>query len=122
MRACVVVVLISCLFLWYGLNAFPVCDCILYVPPLRCSFHACVMLFACLCGYVMACIVVCLCIDIIGLLCACSSVSFLSFVFGVHGLYVVCCVAGCCFIGLSCVYVLLLLLFCFRFCFVFVMV
>ena len=72
------------------------------------------------CVYVMACTVVCLCIDFIDLRCACSYVSVLSFVFGVHGLYVVCCVASCWFIGLSCVYVLLLLC-CVRVCF-FVMV
>ena len=38
-RVCVVaVVLLSVLFFCYGLNAFPVCCCMLYVPSVRCSF------------------------------------------------------------------------------------
>ena len=32
---CVVFVAFCC----YGLNAFPVCDCVMYVPYLRCSFR-----------------------------------------------------------------------------------
>ena len=31
----------------YGVNAFPVCDCIVCVPSLRCSFLCCVMAFVC---------------------------------------------------------------------------
>ena len=52
----------------------------------------------------------------VGLLCALSCRVIVLFVVGVSLLFVVCYVAACCFIGLSCVYVLLLL-FCFRGCF-----
>ena len=69
--------------------------------------------------YDMAC-VSCLFIDFIGLRCVRCSVISSSFMFLVCVLVVVCCVDVCCFIGLSCVYVLLLLV-CFRF-FFFVMV
>ena len=41
----VVVVLCSCLFVCYGVNAFPVCDCVLDVPYLRRSPRFCEMLF-----------------------------------------------------------------------------
>ena len=34
----VVVVLFSVLFFCFGLNEFPVCDCMLYIPYLRCPF------------------------------------------------------------------------------------
>ena len=48
-------------------------------------------------------------IDVIGLFCVgCSNMFLSAFAFGVYVLFVVCCVAVCCFIGLSCVYVLLL--------------
>ena len=93
---------------------FPVCDCILFVPSLRCS-----LLFLCDVGCLLMCLWYDLCllfIDFIGLFCVCCYVMFLSVVFGVYVLFVVCGVAVCCFIGLSCVYALLLL-FCFRFCF-----
>ena len=74
---CVVFVFV---FVCYGLNAFPVCDCIVYVPSLRCSSTVCVMLFVCLCVYVMAC-VCCLFIEFNGLLCVCYYVMFLSLLF-----------------------------------------
>ena len=35
--SCVYASLLSCGFVCYGLNAFPVCDCSLCVPSLRCS-------------------------------------------------------------------------------------
>ena len=75
----------------------------------------CVMLLVCVCVYGMAwsC---CLFIDFIGVFCVRCSVMLSCVVFGVYGLFVVCCVAVCCFIGLSRVCVLLLL-FCFRVCF-----
>ena len=58
--------------------------------------------------------VVCLSIALVCFVCAVMLVSCLCF--GVYVLFVVWCVAGCCFIGLSCVYVLLLL-FRFSVCF-----
>ena len=67
---CVLLLLVcvrACCFC-YGVNAFPVCDCILYVPSLRCSFSFCVTSVACLCVYGMACFC-CLLIDVIGLFC-----------------------------------------------------
>ena len=78
------------------------------------SLPLCAMSFVCLSVYVLACMC-CLVIDFIGLLCVGCDVIFVVFV-GVHVLFVVCCGAVCCFIGLSCVYVLLVL-FCFRFWF-----
>ena len=54
MRVCVVVVSCSCLRSCYGLNAFPVCDCILYDPFFALYFSFCVMLFVCLCVCGMA--------------------------------------------------------------------
>ena len=48
-RVCgVVVALLSFVFLWYGLNDFPACGCIMYAPSLRCSSLLCVMVVACL--------------------------------------------------------------------------
>ena len=62
----------------------------------------------CLCVVAMACIC-CLFIDVIGLYCGrCSVIALVFLAFGVYLLFVVCCVAVCCFIGLSCVYTLLL--------------
>ena len=39
-RACMVCscCLVFVLVFWYGVNALPVCDCMLYVPYLRCYF------------------------------------------------------------------------------------
>ena len=51
--------------------------------------------------------VVWLSMSLVCFVCAALVVSCL-FVFGVYVLFVVCCVAVCCFIGLSCVYTLLL--------------
>ena len=69
------------------------------------------MLFVCLCVYVMVCIC-CLFIDFMGLFRVLFWFVLVIFVFDVYVLFVVCCVAVCCFIGLSCVYVLVLC--CFR--------
>ena len=55
-RACFVVVFAFVCVFCYGLNAFPVCDCLLYDRSLRCSPLVCVMLFVCLGVCVMACI------------------------------------------------------------------
>ena len=69
--SCVYVLLLLFCFRFvfgYGLNAFPVCECILHVPVVALFFHLCVMLFVCLCVYAMACIC-CLRIDFIGLFC-----------------------------------------------------
>ena len=50
------------------------------------------------------------CVSIALVSCVRAGMLFSSFfVFGVYRLFVVCCVAGCCFIGLACVYVVLLL-------------
>ena len=65
------------------------------------------MVFVCLCVYVMAWMC-CLFIDFVGLICVCGSGSFVFVASGVCVLSVVCCVAGWCFIGWSCVHVLLL--------------
>ena len=48
-RVCVVVVLFSVLLFCYGLNAFPVCDCICVCPVFALFFSFCVMLCVCLC-------------------------------------------------------------------------
>ena len=99
-----------------GLNAFPVCDCILYVPCLRCSF-----LFLC----EIVCVFMCLWYGLYLLfayrfhwfvLCVLLCYVLVVFDLRVYGLFVMCCVAVCCFNGLSCVYVSLLLLFCVRCC------
>ena len=69
--SCVYVLLLfwfSLLFFFcYDLNDFAVCDWILYVPSLRCSFLFCVMVCVCLCVNVMACM--CLFIDVTGAFC-----------------------------------------------------
>ena len=106
-RVCALLLLcwFSLLFFCYDLNDFAVCDCILYVPSLRCSFLFCVMVFVCRCVYAMACMS--LFIDVTGVFCVCCSDRFLScsvillsrVAFGVYVLFVVCCVAVCCFIG-----------------------
>ena len=57
--------------------------------------------------------VVCVSISLVWFVCAVLVFSCCFVVFGVYGLSVVCCVAVCCFIGLSRVYVLLLV--CVRF-------
>ena len=67
-RVYVVVVLLTCVFC-YGLNAFPVPDCMCVCPVFALLFSFCVMLFVCLCVFVMACFR-CLFIDFIGLFCA----------------------------------------------------
>ena len=74
--------LFSCLRLCYGLNDSPVCDCVMHVLSLRCSFRFCMMLLVCLCVYGMAC-VCCLRIEFIGLFCVCCYGMFSSFLFSV---------------------------------------
>ena len=94
-RACVwccwsfVFVLVYC----YGVNAFPVCDCMLYVPSLRCSF---LVVRCCLFVYVFMLwrvVVVCLSMSLICFVC---DVMFLSCIRCVGCVCVVCGVLCCC--------------------------
>ena len=73
----VVVVLFSVLLFCYGLNDFPVCECICVCPVFALFFSFCVMLCVCLCVYVTVC-VCCLFIEFIGLFCVSCYVIFLS--------------------------------------------
>ena len=104
-----------CLMLW--VECFPVRDCVLYVPSWRWYFlfvWCCLLVYVCMLWLVYCC----LCIDVIGLFCVrLSAIVLYLFVFGVRVSIVVCCVAVCWSIGLSCVHCLVLL-FCFRVCLV----
>ena len=74
------------------MNVFPVCDCMLCGPYLRCYFSFCVMVFVCLCVYVMTCNP-CLFIELIDLFCVRCHVMFVCFCFWC--VYVVCGVLCC---------------------------